>query len=66
MENKVERYQLMVSEICKDHDCLNAKQRDALGETLAESERNYEAVVNFLYSADEIDLQTRLDLLDLL
>lgn len=59
----------MVAEVCEAHDCLTAKQRDALGTLLCEMfekrTADYVAVVNYLWSADEIDLATRCDLLDL-
>ena len=64
-----ERYQLMVTEVCKEHDCLDPKQRDALGKMLNRYETTgdtgYDAVVDFLLEADEIDLATALDLRDL-
>lgn len=65
----LERYQALVIEVCEEHDCLNEEQRYALGTLLCEmSEKrsaDYMAVVNYLWNADEIDLATRYDLLDL-
>ena len=65
----LERYQALVIEVCEAHDCLTAKQRDALGTLLCEMfekrTADYVVVVNYLWNADEIDLATRCDLLDL-
>ena len=68
MDNN-ERYQIMVTEICEDHDCLTQKQRDTLGTLLADYERNgseaYDAVVKYLLDTEEIDMATYFDLEDL-
>ena len=59
----------MVAEVCEDHDCLNQKQRETLGDLLwlhcTVRDADYVAVVNFLWNADEIDLLAKCDLLDL-
>lgn len=64
-----ERYQMMIESICKEHDCLTKKQIEKLGELLEEHYENrsadYKAVINFLYSTEEIDFATMLDLKDL-
>lgn len=64
-----ERYQMLVESVCKDHDCLTRKQQEQLGELLEEHFDNgstaYEAVIDFLYSTEEIDFSTLLDLRDL-
>ena len=66
----IERYQRMVEEVCKEHDCLNAKQQKALGILLCEYKtirtEAYNAVIDFLLNADEIDLSTAFDLRDLM
>lgn len=61
----LERYQELVVTVCEEHDCLNRKQREALGLLLNEDKEFYVAVVNYLWNVDEIDLLTRCDLLDL-
>ena len=64
-----ERYELLVEEVCKEHDCLNQKQIRQLGDLLEEyfetRSTAYEAVVEFLYLTEEIDFETKLDLDDL-
>ena len=69
MTKDTERYQMMVESICKEHDCLNEKQINQLGELLEEQFKtcsgDYHAVINFLHSTEEIDLATLLDLRDL-
>lgn len=68
MEN-TERYQMLVESVCEEHDCLTKKQIEKLGELLKKHfntrSDDYKTVVNFLYSTEEIDLATKLDLLDL-
>ena len=68
MEN-TERYQMLVESVCKDHDCLSRKQIDQLGELLEEHFKtrstDYYTVIDFLYSTEEIDFTTLLDLRDL-
>ncbi len=64
-----EQYIEAVSVICRKHDCLNEKQRMALGNMLygyfeSESEE-YHGAVDFLWMAFEIDLSTKFELLDL-
>lgn len=67
--NDTERYQMMVNDICEDHDCLTVKQRDTLGKLLYEYENtgseSYDAVVRFLLDTEEIDMATYFDLEDL-
>ena len=69
MTKDTERYQRMVEEVCREHDCLNEKQIKHLGELLEEQFKtcsgDYHAVINFLHSTDEIDFTTLLDLRDL-
>lgn len=64
-----ERYQMLVESVCKDHDCLNKKQIAQLGELLEEHfetrSTDYDTVLDFLYSTEEIDFTTLLDLRDL-
>ena len=64
-----ERYQMLVESICKDHDCLNTKQIEKLGELLEDHfetrSTDYYTVIEFLYSTEEIDFTTLLDLRDL-
>lgn len=61
----LERYQELVAAVCEEHDCLNRKQREALGALLSEGKDGYVTVVDYLFIAEEIDLLTRCDLLDL-
>lgn len=61
----LERYQELVAAVCEEHDCLNRKQREALGSMLSEGKDGYVTVVDYLFIAEEIDLLTRCDLLDL-
>ena len=61
----LERYQELVAAVCEEHDCLNRKQREALGELLSGNKEGYVTVVDYLWTSGEIDLQTRFDLLDL-
>ena len=67
--NNTERYQMLVESVCEAHDCLNKKQIAQLGELLEEhfEERStdYYTVLDFLYSTEEIDFTTLLDLRDL-
>ena len=69
MTKDTERYQMLVEEVCKEHDCLNEKQIKLLGKLLEEQFRTcsgeYHAVINFLYCTDEIDFTTLHDLRDL-
>ena len=51
--------------VCEEHDCLNRKQREALGALLSGGKDGYVTVVDYLFIEDEIDLLTRCDLLDL-
>ena len=64
-----ERYQMLVESVCKDHDSLNKKQIEQLGELLEEHfetrSTDYETVIDFLYSTEEIDFETLLDLRNL-
>lgn len=68
MEN-TERYQMLVEEVCKEHDCLTKKQIEKLGELLEDHFKtrsdDYYTVIEFLYSTEEIDFTTLLDLRDL-
>lgn len=63
------RCQEMVNEICVERDCLNQKQREALGNMLyawhEEECMEYHGAVDFLWMSDEIDLTTKFELLDL-
>lgn len=59
----------MVTAICAERDCLNDKQRTALGNLLfgwydVESVE-YHGAVDFLWMSDEIDMTTKFELLDL-
>lgn len=62
----LERYQELVEAVCEEHDCLNREQRVALGTLLSEGKDGYVTVVDYLWVAEEIDLLTRCDLLDLM
>ena len=58
-----------IRQICVENDCLNDKQRTALGNLLfgyfdVES-YEYHGAVDFLWMADEIDLKTKFALLDM-
>ena len=67
--NETERYQMLVEMVCKEHDCLSTKQINQLGKLLEEHHKTrstaYRTVVDFLYSTEEIDFSTLLDLRDL-
>ena len=66
---ETERYQMLVETVCKEHDCLTKKQIEKLGELLEEHfetrSDEFNAVIDFLYSTEEIDFTTLLDLRDL-
>ena len=65
-----EKCREMVEGICREHDCLNRKQRNALGNMLfgyyEDATSDYSGAVDFLWMSDEIDLNTKLELLDLM
>ena len=67
--NNTERYQILVEEICEEHDCLSKIQREALGTLLHRhftmKDHRYEAAVEFLHMTDEIDMATWRELTDL-
>lgn len=59
----------MINGICTERDCLTCKQQEALARMLKSQNENgtdeFTHAVDFLWLADEIDLNTRCDLLDL-
>ena len=64
-----ERYEMLVEEVCKEHDCLTPTTQKELGRLLADhfktGSTDYLTVVHFLHRIDEIDFMTELDLRDL-
>ena len=59
----------MVNAVCLVNDCLNGKQRIALGKMLFDwfdlGSEEYHGAVDFLWLSDEINTNTKLELLAL-